>query len=191
VRGEGEKLPYTDSYVWHVKDIIAVIEVKKNLHSAELRDAFAQLNTVSVIEHSYYRGADEELDDPHRSVAPSVRTFAEMTGKVAWGPQGAATLPFEEKALLDVLVLEQVSAVRVVLGMHGFKSELAFRSSIVDYLERIAGKEGFGPTSFPQLVISGGYSLVKTNGRPFMTPLIDGWWPLLFFDNREPAEAIA
>jgi hypothetical protein len=98
VRGEGEKLPYTDSYVWHVKDIIAVIEVKKNLHSAELRDAFAQLNTVSAIEHSYYQGADEELDDPHRSVAPSVRTFAEMTGKVAWGPQGAVTLPFEEKA---------------------------------------------------------------------------------------------
>ncbi|WP_371800834.1 MULTISPECIES: DUF6602 domain-containing protein [unclassified Streptomyces] len=36
VRGEGERLPYTDSYVWHVRDIVAVIEVKKNLHSAEL-----------------------------------------------------------------------------------------------------------------------------------------------------------
>ncbi|MFI9629585.1 DUF6602 domain-containing protein [Streptomyces sp. NPDC052042] len=55
VRGEGEKLPYTNAYVWHVKDIIAVVEVKKNLHSAELRDAFTHLNTVGEIEHAYYQ----------------------------------------------------------------------------------------------------------------------------------------
>lgn len=186
VRGEGEKLPYTDSYVWHVKDIIAVIEVKKNLHSAELRDAFAQLNTVSEIEHAYYQGEDEEPDDPHRSMAPSVRTFAEMTGRMAWDGEGRVALPYEEEALLQTLLLEQVSAIRVILGMHGFKSERAFRSSMVDYLQQNVGNSGFGPANFPQLIISGGYSLVKANGRPFMAPLIDGWWPFYFSTPENP-----
>ncbi|MER8003997.1 DUF6602 domain-containing protein [Streptomyces sp. NPDC095613] len=186
VRGEGEKLPYTDSYVWHVKDIIAVIEVKKNLHSAELRDAFAQLKTVSAIEHSYYQSEDEELDDPDRSMAPSARTFSEMTGRIVRDVEGPAALPYEEEAIYHALLLEQVSAIRVILGMHGFKSERAFRSSMVDYLEQNIGKKGFGPTDFPQLIISGSYSLVKANGRPFMAPLVNGWWPFYFSTPENP-----
>nr|WP_269854154.1 DUF6602 domain-containing protein [Streptomyces sp. RPT161] len=186
VRGEGEKLPYTDSYVWHVKDIIAVIEVKKNLHSAELRDAFAQLKTVSAIEHSYYQSEDEELDDPDRNMAPSARTFSEMTGRIVRDVEGPTALPYEEEAIFHALLLEQVSAIRVILGMHGFKSERAFRSSMVDYLEQNIGKKGFGPTGFPQLIISGSYSLVKTNGRPFMAPLVDGWWPFYFSTSANP-----
>jgi hypothetical protein len=180
VRGEGEKLPYTESYVWHVKDIIAVIEVKKNLHSAELRGAFGQLKAVSEIEHSYYQSGDAKLDDPDRSMAPSARTFAEMTGQIAWDVDGPAALPYEEEAVFHALLLEQVSAIRVILGMHGFKSERAFRSSMIEYLEQNIGTVGFGPTYFPQLIISGAYSLAKANGRPFMVPLVDGWWPFYF-----------
>lgn len=186
VRGEGERIPYTDSYVWHVKDIIAVVEVKKNLHSAELRDAFTQLSSVSEIDHAYHRGDDEVPDDPDRSMAPSVRTFAEMTGKLAWDGEEIVALSYEEDALLQTLTLEQVSAVRVILGMHGFKSERAFRLSMANYLEQNIGNHGFGPANFPQLIVSGRYSLVKANGRPFMTPLIDGWWPFYFSTPENP-----
>ncbi|MFJ6578484.1 DUF6602 domain-containing protein [Streptomyces sp. NPDC091368] len=186
VRGEGEKLPYTDSHVWHVKDVIAVVEVKKTLHSAELRDAFSQLNTVSEIEHAYYQRAGEELDDPGRSMGPSVRTFSEMTGKIAWDGEKFAALPFEEDALLQTLLLEQVSSIRVVVGMHGFKRERAFRRSMISYLEENVARTGFGPANFPQLIISGGFSLVKTNGRPFMAVLVDGWWPFYFSTPENP-----
>ncbi|MFF8605005.1 DUF6602 domain-containing protein [Streptomyces sp. NPDC015346] len=186
VRGEGEKIPYTDSYVWHIKDIIAVVEVKKNLHSTELRDAFTQLNTVSEIENAYYQGADEEPDGPDQNMTPSVRTFAEMTGRIAWDGERPVKLSYEDDALLQTLLLEQVSAIRVILGIHGFKSERAFRLSMVDYLERNVGITGFGPANFPQLIVSGGYSLVKANGRPFMTPLVDGWWPFYFSTPENP-----
>lgn len=186
VRGEGERLPYTDSYVWHVRDIIAVVEVKKNLHSAELRDAFGQLNSVSEIEHAYYQGDEEVSDDPDRNMAPSVRTFAEMTGKLAWDGKGVVALSYEEEALLQTLLMEQISAVRVILGMHGFKSERAFRLSMANYLEQNIGNHGFGPANFPQLIVSGKYSLVKANGRPFMTPLIDEWWPFYFSTPENP-----
>ncbi|MEU1219306.1 DUF6602 domain-containing protein [Streptomyces microflavus] len=186
VRGEGEKLPYTNSHVWHVKDIIAVVEVKKNLHSAELRDAFAHLNTVGEIEHAYYQCEDRDPGDLDRDISPSARTFAEMTGRIAWDSNGLAPLPYEQEAVFRVLLMEQVSAIRVILGMHGFKSERAFRTSMIEYLEQNIGNNGFGPTSFPQLIISGGYSLAKTNGRPFMTPLVDGWWRLYFSTPDNP-----
>ncbi len=149
VRGEGERLSHADSYVWHVRDIVAVVEVKENLHSAELRDAFGQLNSVSEIEHAYYQGDGEVSDDPDRNMAPSVRTFAEMTGKLAWGGKGAVARSYEEDALLQTLLMEQISAVRVILGMHGFKSERAFRLSMANCLEkncraaRIDGRGGW------------------------------------------------
>lgn len=37
VSGEGENIPYTSDYKWHIKDIIAVLEVKKRLYAAALR----------------------------------------------------------------------------------------------------------------------------------------------------------
>ncbi|MCC0578391.1 DUF6602 domain-containing protein [Streptomyces californicus] len=186
VRGDGEKLPYVESYVWHVKDIIAVIEVKKNLHSAELRDAVAHLGTVSSIERPYYQSDVGQSEYENRSVAPSARTFAEMTGRVAWDGGRFATLAYEDDALLGALFLEQLSSVRVILGMHGFKSERAFRAAMVNCLETFIREEGIGPTDFPQLIISGSYSLAKANGRPFMVPLVDGWWSFYFSTPENP-----
>ncbi|MCX5130847.1 hypothetical protein OOK06_01885 [Streptomyces sp. NBC_00340] len=186
VRGEGKRLPYTNAHVWHVRDIIAIIEVKKNLHSAELHDAFAQLKTVSAIEHPYYQGEAASSDAPDRNLAPSLRTFAEMSGKIVSDRKSLSALPHEEEAVFRAIALEQVSAIRVILGLHGFKSEQTFRSSLVDYIQTNLGNIGFGPTDFPQLIISGGYSLAKANGRPFMTPLVDGWWPFYFSTPENP-----
>ena len=33
VKGEGERIPFTNCYKWHIKDVIAVFEVKKRLYS--------------------------------------------------------------------------------------------------------------------------------------------------------------
>ncbi|MEV1035565.1 MULTISPECIES: hypothetical protein [unclassified Streptomyces] len=109
-----------------------------------------------------------------------------MTGKLAWDGKGAVALSYEEDALLQTLLMEQISAVRVILGMHGFKSERAFRLSMANYLEQNIGNHGFGPANFPQLIVSGACSLVKANGRPFMAPLIDEWWPFYFSTPENP-----
>lgn len=39
VRGSGDPIPYTDAFVWPVKDVIAVFEIKKRLHHDDLVDA--------------------------------------------------------------------------------------------------------------------------------------------------------
>lgn len=38
VHGEGKLIPNTDHWIYNVKDVIAVVEVKKSLHSKDLAD---------------------------------------------------------------------------------------------------------------------------------------------------------
>lgn len=43
VRGSGEQIPFTSSYRWPIRDVLAVFEVKKTLGYEDLKDAFVHL----------------------------------------------------------------------------------------------------------------------------------------------------
>jgi hypothetical protein len=43
VQGEGERIPYTDDFKYNIDNVIAVIEVKKNLYSKEIESAYENL----------------------------------------------------------------------------------------------------------------------------------------------------
>ncbi|TDC17417.1 DUF6602 domain-containing protein [Actinomadura bangladeshensis] len=184
VRGDGEKLPYTNAYVWHVKDVIAVIEVKKNLYSAELREAFGQLRTVHTLEDNYLSSLEEE--GASVDIGQAWRSFAQMTGKIVAESGDLSSLSSGEKVILRTLILEQISSVRIILGLHGFKSEQAFRNALVKFLEENLGVAGFGVSSFPQLIVSGNYSLAKANGRPYSPVMRGEWWPFCFSTPINP-----
>ncbi len=80
VKGIGEQIPHTTSYKWHIKDVIAVFEVKKNLYSADLRDAFGHLRDV-LETHSQYvlSGKGKETYD----ISSVERAFSLITGIIA------------------------------------------------------------------------------------------------------------
>jgi hypothetical protein len=186
VRGDGKRIPYTDSYIWHVEDIVAVIEVKKSLHSTEMKDAWKKLSSVRELEIDYRKTSAEE--DPSRPVDiwPAQKAFAEATGRVAWPYEKVDELSAEDQAILFTLIQEQLSIIRIVLGLHGFKSERAFREAMADLIGQNVGVEGYGPGAFPQLTISGSYSLVKANGRPYSARLVNGAWPFVFSSPVNP-----
>jgi len=46
VKGNGENIPYTDKYKWHIKDVIAVFEVKKSLYTKEFDESYNNLKSV-------------------------------------------------------------------------------------------------------------------------------------------------
>jgi hypothetical protein len=186
VRGEGNQIPYTDSFVWHVKDIIAVIEVKKTLHSADMSDALEQLRSVRALESNYRKMAAAEFSGETVNIEPARRAFAETTGRVAPRYEQLNDLPIGDQMIFHTLVTEQTSLIRIVLGLHGFKSELAFRNALVELLQANIGVNGFGPGGFPQLIISGNYSLAKANGRPYSCFLVDGAWPFYFSTPVNP-----
>jgi hypothetical protein len=186
VRGEGNQVPYTDSFVWHVKDIIAVIEVKKTLHSADMSDALEQLKSVRALERNYRKIAAAESSGETVNIEPARRAFAETTRRIAPRYEELNDLPIGDQMIFHTLVIEQTSIIRIVLGLHGFRSELAFRNALVDLLQANIGVNGFGPGGFPQLIISGNYSLAKANGRPYSVPLVNGAWPFYFSTPVNP-----
>ncbi|MGH4018640.1 MAG: DUF6602 domain-containing protein [Pseudonocardiaceae bacterium] len=173
VHGEGKPVPYTDAFVWHVKDIIAVIDVKKTLHGPEMADALEQLRSVKTLESNYRSISAADSPDEPVDIKPALTAFAETTRRVAPRYEDLGDLSVEEQMIFHALVIEQTSIIRIVLGLHGIKSELAFRKALVELLRANIGINDYSPGCFPQLIISGSYSLAKANGRPYSTRFVN------------------
>jgi hypothetical protein len=82
-----------------------------------------------------------------------------------------------DKFLLFIVLATEIQCpVRVILGYNGFASEFSLRESFFNYLEQNIQKQGFGPASFPNLVICKNYSLIKLNGLPYVAPIKSDYW---------------
>jgi hypothetical protein len=184
VRGEGEPIPYTDGFKWHVRDVLAVIEIKKSLLGSELEDAIQHLRSVVDLQTSYLHSQHDsgtEVD-----LRPALRAFAETTGKVAPSYETVAELPISEQLIFHTLVGEYYGPLRIVIGYDRYKSEYTFREGLQSILKKNIGKQGYGVGSFPQLAISGNYSLVKANGQPYSAPVLGGYWHFYLSSPSNP-----
>ncbi len=173
VRGEGEPIPYTNSFKWHVKDIIAVFEVKKNLYSQELVDSFCHLRKVAESFSSWV------LDGPPENgfdISSALRVFSKVTGIYAPEFKDKESLPPPLQLIYHTLIIEQLSPIRIVLGYGGYKSEKTLREGLVTFLEKQGAGQGFGVPSFPHLITCNGISLAKLNGQPFFRPMVGDYW---------------
>jgi hypothetical protein len=182
VFGEGMSLPYSKHSKWHVRDVVAVLEVKKRLFSRELADAQEHLRAVLDIYGDYIvRDAVESFN-----IEPSLFAFGNITGVVPPTHDEASRLPFHLEMLYRTLIVEQISPLRIILGYGGYASEFSFRQAFVRFLEKGRSRNGFGAGSLPQLVICGKYSLVKTNGHPYSAPLRNDRWLIVATSNENP-----
>lgn len=162
VIGEGEKLPYTDNYIYNINNVIAVIEVKKKLFSNELSDAYNNLKSVV------------DITTPDRDLKiDMIRDAFTSISKMEFPNRDQLNL-LEEKyqMLYHILIVECLLPIRVIFGYEGFSSEKSLRDKFVEYISRQADsmtgiKKGFGVHSLPNLIISKENSLIKTNGMPY------------------------
>ena len=76
VKNIEEQIPYTDHYKCHIKDVIAVIEVKKSLYSADLSDAYWKLYEVQKLFREFVQ-SDTSYRSP--SMNSAMRAFALVT----------------------------------------------------------------------------------------------------------------
>lgn len=164
VVGDGEKLPYTDSYIYNINNVIAVIEVKKKLFSKELQSAHENLNSVARIEKY-----DKELEfkmfqDAFRSISGMNLPPRNLVG----------TLSEHHQMLYRILIVECILPIRVIFGYEGFSTELSLRENFSKYIEEHSNsnaKSGeITAHLLPNLIISNNNSLVKTNGMPYTLP---------------------
>ncbi|MGJ0485998.1 MAG: DUF6602 domain-containing protein [Methylomicrobium sp.] len=189
VHGEGRLIPYTDVYHWHIKDVIAVFEVKKTLSEDELADSFNHLREVSELYSTYFQSG--ETKDVSININQPRRVFSQITGVVAPEHGKVEQLPFDLEMIYHTLICEFISPVRIVVGHHGWKKEKTLRDHIAKLIKgRIAQPQGMGVSSFPQLIIGGEFSLVKANGFPYSAPLIGGMWPFLMSTSHNPLRVL-
>jgi hypothetical protein len=184
VEGAGERIPYTDSYIYPIAQVIAVIEVKKNLYSNDLRDAYSMLRTVT------------DIGDQGQPLGLARSAFRAISQRDA-SPSDLPSLPDTLKMIFLCLAKDSLAPIRVVNGFFGFATEQSLRSHLIEFLakeletatpEHEGRVKGFGPASFPNLILCRESALVKLNGMPYNSPIIDhlstapvgyqgGWWP--------------
>lgn len=187
VKGDGEQIPFTDAYKWHVKDVIAVFEVKKNLYAKDLEDSFHHLRSVIKSHGSYLKAASS---NEKININPTRRAFAEITGTVSPNYENLASYSFEEQMIFHTLVMEQFSPIRIVLAYHGYKTESSLRKGMLKFLFENQMSSGFGLGSFPQLIICGDFSLVKMNGFPFSARMTSEYWDFFASSRSNPVSLI-
>jgi len=165
VIGEGLKVPHTEHYIYPPEQVIAVFEIKKNLYANDLIDSYGkllkvknifikpkELQSISILRQSFEKLAKMQFPESNEILI---------------------TYPIEIQYLYHYLVTEAHLPLRIIFGYHGFKRHKNFRDSFVSFLEKNkSDKEniyGFGPASFPNLIICDNYSLLKTNGFPYQS----------------------
>lgn len=182
VTGAGKPVPYTSDFVWPIQNVLAVFEVKKNLYGADLDDAFLKLRTINEMFATYVQSKHPQFD-----IAPAFSAFARLTGRYPRNREEVAQLPEQLQYFYHLLVTEQVSPIRVILGYEGYVDEDGLRRGFSNYLEQNKGTpRGFGLGSFPDLIICRNNSLLKMKGQPYIAPLVEGWWVAVVSNNENP-----
>lgn len=183
VRGEGTPIPHTSKFKWHIKDVLAVIEVKKDLFSKGLNEAFHQLREV-LDTHS--RWIQSVKGGGPVNIEPSLRAFSEITGIVAPPHQKLSELPREIEYIYHTVLGDQFSPIRIALGYGGFSSEYGLRKGFLKFIENKISLQGYGPQAYPQLIIAGGASLAKFTGHPYRCPMHNDKMLLLASSRANP-----
>ena len=187
VRGEGTPVPYTGQFEWHVKDVLAVFEVKKTLTAANLADAYDQMGGVMTRFNAWYHDAHFNLED----IAPSLHAYAGITGQIAPSSDRWEQMDRNLGNILYTLRAEQFAPLRIILGYGGYKTESGLRGAFLDYLETKLRVGGYAPLDMPNLIVGEGASLLKLCGFPYWVPRTPaGDWTFVASSRINPIRLI-
>lgn len=186
VEGDGEKIPYADRYKYRPEQIIAIIQVKKNLYSKDIKDGFNNLQFII----DYF-----ESKEPEKFTYRLFRdSFRAICSKDISSIKSNELTEYEE-FIFDTLKVESLLPIRVIWGYNGFASEFNFRESFYDYLKENLTTDlnkvipGFGPHNFPNLIFSGQFTMLKQNGMPFGCPMQEeNWWSFYTTSSFNPTK---
>jgi hypothetical protein len=188
VEGEGDRLPFTDHFLYDVSKVIAAVEVKKTLFGVDLADSFLHLRELK-----------------HKPVAPDKRkvsliedSWRSVMRRGLPSKEELPTLSAEDAMIHHALVLEAHYPLRIVLGYSGYVSEYQLRNGMISFLSKqmspqgkARSEPGFGINSFPNQIICGNASILKLDGMPFGVPLLsDGYWAFLASQPHKPLHTL-
>lgn len=177
VRGVGSRIPKTESEIMPIENVLAVLEVKKTLYGGDFADVLDHFNQLMVLELN------------HSEPIPAgdlFRTFSQITGLRIEKHEEIREHEFHHQLVYHSLVSELTRPVRIAIGYDGFKTESGFRKSFIGLIEEKTETRWIPPTSWPDLIISGDFSMIKMNGRPYVAPSRDDYWNLFATSRVKP-----
>jgi len=107
VEGEGERIPYTYDFNWHIKDLVAVFEIKKTLYAKDLADAFAHLRKAKDLEHNYNKTLLGDVTPVN--IDSALRAFAETTRLIFPGWEHLDSLDLHHQYIFHTLLVSCAS----------------------------------------------------------------------------------
>ena len=126
VVGEGIKIPYSEEYKYDINQVIAVIEVKKDLFGKEMDLAYKNLLSVkNIIKPDH----DMEIDILEQA-------YENVTGTKLPEQQDIKELTEAEKYLYHALVVEAYMPIRIIWGYGGFATEKSLREAFMQYMSK-------------------------------------------------------
>lgn len=179
VVGDGIKIPFSEIYKYNINQVIAVIEVKKDLFGKEMDLAYKNLLSVKNIVKPDHGMTIDILEQAYENV----------TGRKLPDQQELDKMTEEEQYLYHALVVEAYMPIRIIFGYGGFSTEKSFREVFMEYISKKFKVKGYGVTSIPSLIIAGERSILKTNGIPFAISNKNqklGEWYALGSANKAP-----
>lgn len=185
VHGDGERIPYTDSFIYPVGQVLAIFEIKKNLTGNELDDAMMKMGKVFELYRAWWISSPRSVD-----LESAVRAYAMTTGHWPLGDDGVAQLPHGLGVLFDAFKLEQEAPVRVIWGYGGYKSETTLRAGYINAMNTTKSPSSYSPLALPSLIVSGDSSLVKMAGQPYSSRLAGEWWHVLTSTDTNPVRVL-
>ena len=183
VVGDGQKMSFANRYKYHIKNVIAVIQVKKNLYANDIADSHQ--NLLSIINVSEPRDVEPFVERLHRDA------YKLLTGKEIPSKERRDRFTDREDILYHYLMMEAFHPLRIVIGYYGYTTEYGLREGFVKKLEQISKNgpvRGYSPSSFPSLFICGNNTIIKNNGMPMGIPLTDEefYFHILTSSNGKP-----
>ncbi|MFA6962721.1 MAG: DUF6602 domain-containing protein [Opitutaceae bacterium] len=178
--GDGEKLPYTNHYIYNIENVIAIVEVKKTLYGAGLKDSFIHLRDVHNASSAFDQRVGQLIVDAWKSIVRKPY------------PSKDAQLSECESMIKDILIFQAHQPIRIVLGYDGYTSEFELREGFYNFIEKQAATpekpiQGFGMASFPNQIICGKSSLVRLDGMPYNATISEkGFWPCMASTSVNP-----
>lgn len=185
VTGEGRQLPYTDSYVWSIGDVLAVIEIKKKLYGRELKETVAKQDLIRKMYKGYW---GTPAASGKANLRRMLKTFSQGTGIYVENYADGETLPDDlSKFLFHYLVCELVQPLQIIFGFEGYADEKALREGLAHLIEEGAKQPPiYSPFTLPTLVVCRQNSVLKLNGFPYVSPMRGGWWQVLASNSENP-----
>lgn len=179
VVGDGIKIPYSQDYKYCINQVIAVIEVKKDLFGKEMDSAYKNLLSVKNI----------IKPDHDMTIDIIEQAYENVTGAKLPERQEIDKLTEAEQYLYHAIVVESYMPIRITFGYGGFSTEKSLRDAFMEYMSKNLKVKGYGVTSIPSLIIANERTIIKTNGIPFAISSENqkpGEWLVLGSANRAP-----